>query len=168
MMHYSRIMCIAIRIFKTEKLKQLTFTPNSIILTTILMEQTTTTTIQNNEWMKWNGMNENNNKFTAKIRFKWKFLDFLRLRVWNIYIVCIYALEFNFCTVKYEHCVAKYEKWLKIYITNTNELYSWKNVHINEIKQRRKKTNQKNTQICTPSMNQVTQSLVDRRFLLNL
>lgn len=56
MMHYSRIMCIAIRIFKTEKLKQLTFTPNSIILTTILMEQTTTTTIQNNEWMKWNEM----------------------------------------------------------------------------------------------------------------
>lgn len=49
MMHYSRIMCIAIRIFKTEKLKQLTFTPNSIILTTILMEQTTTTTIQNYE-----------------------------------------------------------------------------------------------------------------------
>lgn len=83
----------------------------------------------------------------------------------HIYIV--YALEFNFCTVKYEHCVAKYEKWLKIYIANTNELYSWKNVHINEIKQK-KKTNQKNTQICTPSMNQVTQSLVDRGFLLNL
>lgn len=61
--------------------------------------------------------------------------------------------------VKNLHCKYKWTVFMK------KRSHKWNKT--NKIKQK-KKTNQKNTQICTPSMNQVTQSLVDRGFLLNL